>query len=296
MSFIQMRFKPFYILIFAFLLMPSALAANHVFWKGTSAGYQVEWSSADLKAVDSKSNRTVFSARETAQANFEHVKKKLQPNEVYEEDYELLSLVGPIMSVEYHAKISSGLSTKNSKIHQKGITRYVAVDLQNPSPAISRMTENRDEFADPANHVKLSDIFTEKDLLAAFNNDTVIQSTIDTATITTLSDLVKTLKGKSLPAPDMCGKFDSCLLNEFGFHHLRGKNAVVRLGISGVEPKPETLSELGMVVPIAEPWLSKFNLAADGKEGILMGALKKKTGSARTHFEFKMHAQNGSAN
>ncbi len=263
-------------------------ATGQTFWKGSSAGYQVEWTSGDLKAVDSKTGHSVFSAREVALANFDHVKRRLQPGETYEEDYELLSLVGSVLSVEYHARIFNGNGRNSKTTVERGVTRYVALDLQNPGASVNRLTETREESIEPASScVKLSEFFGDKELLAAFNNDTVIQSTIDTSTISTLPDLVKALKGKSLPAPDMCGRFDSNLLNEFGVHHLRGTKAAIRLGVSGVDPHPETLSELGMVLPIPESLQAKFSLASEGKEGVLMGALKRKTGKARTHFEFK---------
>lgn len=263
------------------------------YWKGTSGGFQVEWTKGDLRAVDTAGGQTVFSAKDVARANFESIKKKLPPGSVYEEDYELLSLVGSILSLEYHARISNGAkssqkqSSKAARTH--GVTRYVAIDLQNPVGSVARLSETYDESTTPST-VKLSDLFSEKDLLAAFTNDTVIQSTIDTEKTSTVSDLVKALDGKSLPPPDMCGKFDTSLLNEFGVHHLRGSKAAIRLGISGAEPKSEILSELGLVVAIPEQSLSKFTLAAEGKEGILMSALKKKVVKGRTHFEFKVGA------
>lgn len=283
------------ILVVLFMgLSPAFCAATtQTFWKGGSSGFQVEWSTTDLKAVDSKTGKSVFSARDVAAANFDRVKKKLQPGEVYEEDYELLSVVGSILSLEYHARLGPP-ATGNTKPMEKGVTRYVSIDLQNPSGAVSRLTENREEPSESLNCVRLSDLFGEKELLAAFTNDTVIQSTIDTTKISTLPELVKALKGKSLPAPDMCGKFDACLLNEFGFHHLRGAKAAIRLGVSGAEPHPEILSELGMVVPIPESLQPSLTLAAEGKEGILMGVLKNKTGKARTHFQFRPERNNRS--
>jgi hypothetical protein len=267
------------------------VASAQTYWKGSSAGFQVEWTKGDLRAVDSSSGQTVFSAKDVARSNFESVKKRLPPGTVYEEDYELLSLVGSVLSLEYHARISNGpKSQKRSSAkatQSRGITRYVAIDLQNPAGGIARLSEKYDEATIPS-CVKLSDLFSEKDLLAAFTNDTVIQSTIDTEKVATVTDLVKALDGKSLPPPDMCGTFDASLLNEFGVHHLRGSKAALRLGISGAEPRSEILSELGLVVPIPEGVLSKFNLASEGKEGVLMSALKKKAAQARTHFEFKV--------
>lgn len=333
-------------------LMPAAIAAagQQTYWKGSSAGYAVDWSSDDLRIADEKTGATVFSAKDHARTNFDRIKSRLKPGQRYEEDYELLSLVGPVLSLEYHARIfapgaakgtaSSGSATSstsgntsvagaagadgagvntsaagtgtasNAAIGEsgsgvyrpsaskpptsavqgttiEGVTRYVAIDLRDPSGSTDRLAVDYEQQLEQAHAIKLSDVFAEKDVLAAFSNDTIIQSTVDTSSVKSLRDLVKSLQGKHLPAPDMCGKFDWGLLNEFGVHHLRGTKAAVRFGISGSDPKPELLSELGMVVSIPAAWQPKFILAAEGKEGVLMGPLKRKTGAARTHFEFK---------
>lgn len=293
-----------------------AAAVQQTFWKGSSAGYAVDWSNDDLRVADEKTGATVFSAKDHSRTNFDRIKNGLPSGQTYEEDYELLSLVGPVLSLEYHARIaapgpvkagttarsaggsaspvnatassaSSGGSVASHGITVSGVTRYVAIDLRDPSGSVERLASDYEQQLEQAHAIRLSDIFAEKDVLGAFCNDTIIQSTVDTSSVKSLRDLVKSIQGKHLPAPDMCGRFDWGLLNEFGIHHLRGTKAAVRFGISGSDPKPELLSELGMVVAIPPSWQSKFLLAADGKEGVLMGDLKRKTGVARTHFEFK---------
>ncbi|MBY0549482.1 MAG: hypothetical protein K2W95_19555 [Candidatus Obscuribacterales bacterium] len=276
-------------------LMPVAIAAavQQTYWKGSSAGYAVDWSSEDLRVADEKTGATVFSASDHARTNFDRVKNRLKPGQRYEEDYELLSLVGPVLSLEYHARIFAPGVAKSvvgdvvPGTTITGVTRYVAIDLRDPSGSTDRLASDYEQQLEQAHAIKLSDVFAEKDVLAAFSNDTIIQSTVDTSSVKSLRDLVKSLQGKHLPAPDMCGKFDWGLLNEFGVHHLRGTKAAVRFGISGSEPRPELLSELGMLVSIPAAWQPKFLLAAEGKEGVLMGTLKRKTGPVRTHFEFK---------
>lgn len=284
-------FTPILLLALASVL-PHAMSATakQLHWQGNSAGFSVNWSSDDLSAVDEKTGATLLSAKDHSQANFDRIKKTLQPGQIYEEDYELLSLVGPILSLEYHARISSPSNSaptgKSTSV--AGVTRYVAVDLRDPAASVARLSIDAEEQGEEAHVAKLSDVFAEKDVVSAFNNDIIIQSTIDTSKVSSVQDLVKALHGKHLPPPDMCGRFDWNLLNEFGVHHLRGNKAAVRLGVSGSDPKPEQLSELGMVFPIPAAWQPKFLLASEGKEGVLMGALKKKAGKARTHFEFKM--------
>ena len=269
-----------------------ALAATtrQTYWKGSSGDYRVEWSNADLEASNTKTGKTVFSARAIARANFALAQTNFKPGDVYEEDYELLSLVGDIMSIEYHARLplqNGSKSAKSKDASSTGITRYVAIDLRSPQGEIRRLTSNQVEPDADQNLVNLSDLFGAKEALTAFNNDTIIQSTIDTATVTSLPDLVKSLNGKNLPAPDMCGRFDNFLLNEFAVHHLRGTKAAVRLGISGTDPRPELLSELGLVLPIPEAWQARFLLASQGKEGVLMSTLKRKSTKTGTHFKFK---------
>lgn len=335
------KFVRLAVLVLLIGLMPAAIAAagQQTYWKGSSAGYAVDWSSEDLRIADEKTGATVFSAKDRARTNFDRIKSRLKPGQRYEEDYELLSLVGPVLSLEYHARIfapgaakaalsggntsgsgtagadgagvntsvagfgtasnvASGESGRSAGSKSfpantvqgttiEGVTRYVAIDLRDPSGSTDRLASDYEQQLEQAHAIKLSDVFAEKDVLVAFSNDTIIQSTVDTSSIKSLRDLVKSLQGKHLPAPDMCGKFDWGLLNEFGVHHLRGTKAAVRFGISGSDPKPELLSELGMVVSIPAAWQPKFILAAEGKEGVLMGALKRKTGAVRTHFEFK---------
>lgn len=264
----------------------AAPAKPRCFWSGSCEGFQVQWSAADLTVTDAQ-KAVVFSARKLAKENFERLKKEAKGKRFsYEENYELLSLVGPYLSFEYHVYADGG-DTKGGASQPAAATRYVTVDLRKPenlSERLSRLLSGQPTADLPM--ARLNDVFSSNDILAALKNDTVIQAIIDPGKASDLKTMVGLLNKKDLPEPDMCGTFDDSLLNEFCIHHLRGDNAVVRLGISGRASCRESISELGLAIPYGKDRKAALKAADDGKAGILAGALKQSTGKARTHISF----------
>src|SRR5688572_27057459 len=60
-------------------------AKARVFWSGSSEGFQVQWSSADLKVVDAQGAIT-FSAQKLAKENFDRLTKTNGKRIAYEEN------------------------------------------------------------------------------------------------------------------------------------------------------------------------------------------------------------------
>src|SRR5512138_2190535 len=73
-------------------------AAEQPIWSGTSAGYAIQWTTADLSARPTAGAAgAVFSARQMARQDFANIEKESDTPCEYERTFKLLSVVGSII-------------------------------------------------------------------------------------------------------------------------------------------------------------------------------------------------------
>jgi len=253
--------------------------------------FSLETSKNDVIIRSLKSNKILFSTNELARKNFQtQLKNSGGFGLYYQEDYRVLSLVGPFLSLKYHVYSVGEKNGIGVGAHPAEETRYVSIDLRRPELLSKRLFALYEgAHSNQKNMLKLTDIFSEKEVLAALLADKIISEPLLRANIRVKStkQLIQELFHGPLPEP-LCGEYDDSLLNAFVFHHLEGGKVAVRISVSGAGPCRNNLTELGILLPIPALWRSDFNLAQKGKAGFLQRSQRQKDLKAVSYeFEHK---------
>ena len=156
---------------------------------------------------------------------------------------EMLSVVGPYVSYQRDYYYDGGA-------HPSYGSGFVAYNLKTDTS------------------VRLQDIFDEKDVLNALQKDEFIQSNLtEERYFSSLQSLFEHLDGE-------CNHYFSMEnLEHFAFHHIKGNEVAVRIGISyGCEVMRGNFSQIEIYLPIPASLKKIFNQAKE--KGTLMADLK----------------------
>ncbi len=193
------------------------------------------------------------------------------------DDTKLLSMVGPILSYEFH---SSGECSRAA--HPFGQTSWHAVDLRRQNPDFAY--GNDYQLGEPA---KLTDFFRKEDLHAALIKDKVVQKALSSigvkpSAVKSLDELIKAV-GSGIPYVDdanqesssknsaLCFNLNKDMLSNFAFDHIiNGNKIAVRIGLSGTGVCRENLTQIGILLPIPSSFRQAAADASSRKAGFLM--------------------------
>lgn len=119
--------------------------------------------------------------------------------------------------------------------------------------------------------IHLTDIFTDQSLLKALLADPIVKKHLP-KTHPKLSSSTTLIKYLSQQGTGECAySFSENNLTNFTFHHVKGSQVAVRIGLShGCEAARGTLTELGIYLPIPTNWKTYFETARTGKAGFLV--------------------------
>jgi len=251
----------------------TAPRAATAIWSGTSAGYAIQWTGADLTGRPAGGAAAPsFSARQLARQDFADIEKDSDGHCEYERHFTLLSVVGPVISYQ-----DGYVTFCETAAHPGGETRFVAVDLSKPA----RARRGSDDTMLPGNAAKLTDYFPATEIHKALMADALIQKALDGKRPRTIPELLK-LIGEAFPtvAEDekTCFTLESDLLTRFVFHHVEGNKVAVRLGLSGAGVCRNNLTQVGLLLPIPAALQQALANADAGSEGFLMN---RKVGAGR---------------
>jgi len=194
--------------------------------------WSVQWSETQLTA-------TAYG--QPAMSLSEHIDGPDEHGYRSQEHFQVRSMVGPWLSVD-HSWYSEGGA--------------------HPSYGIDRTTH---DITRGGQAIALNEIFSEAVLFEALRADTVIQKYLRDASVETLSELQQSLYGE-------CAVSFSGLLTSWAFHHVRGDQVAVRIGLGhGCEVERGNFTELGLYLPIPSHLRSTI-MAAD-EAGTLMDDL-----------------------
>ena len=253
------------LLITISLLFAPVLCAAPI-WSGANGEFSIQWTTEELSAQDAVSKKTVFSARKNFNAAVADMDAdcKLAPTSSREESIRLLSLVGPLMSIEDFSYVNGGGA------HPMLHSRIMAYDLRSPSsPAL------------------LMHYFDPQQIFEALKRDGLIKKTFEALKLPppkTLQEIANALSktgsiatpGKSPCAFGYAEDLND-LLGRFAFHHIEGENIAVRIGLShGMEICRGSLVQIGIVLPIPASLMAAMKTTGSGKEGLLMDRLKNR--------------------
>jgi hypothetical protein len=233
----------------ALLLVPCLLAAAPAVWRGTAAGQPLVLSADDLR---------LGSAGSLKQAFWTGLGAPDGRKEEHEASWQLLSVVGPLVSVESHVSGD-------------------AEGAAHPYAEAAIATYDMKRGGKPAN---LLDYFPPAPLYQALMGDKLVQTA---------------LKGKAKPrdltallaaiayyqSADCVWGFGDNLLRHFAFHHIQGNRVAVRFGLShGCEVARGGLTILAIYLPIPRALAADLAAAQAGRQGFLVPGAPRLTARA----------------
>lgn len=225
-------------------------AAQATLYHGTSAGQAITLDRNDLRFARAGAATPAFSfrrdwLRELGAPSGEH--------EQHDVSWRLLSIVGPLVSVELHTE---GYVT--GAAHPYAYAAITAYDARRGGkPAV------------------LTDYFAERDILAALLGDAIVRKALaaqaPAAKPRTLAALLAALEGYQ--SDDCVYGFSSDLMSRFAFHHVAGDRVAVRFGLShGCEVARGQLTILAVYLPIPAALRADLAAARAGRAGFLVPA------------------------
>ncbi|HZE20690.1 MAG TPA: hypothetical protein VE082_01435 [Desulfobaccales bacterium] len=276
-------------------VLPQEKTVPQFFWSGTSGGFAICWTSADIQARPEKNpTQLAFSVTRLARRGFQAF---ISPpnlydtikNINYERKFALLSVAGSIVSLKdelYYEIIPSA--------HPGGETRFTAIDLTKRGEAVYVSPPEADLFeldlARLGKVAKLTDYFPEPEVFKALLNHHIIQKALAGESPPSLTELLALLNSKHIDNIPYLIPRD--LLTRFAFHHLQGNKVAVRLGLPSASGAARYLhAELELMLPIPPALKKPLTLAASGKEGFLMADRQKIAGDALTRLTFSFEPQ-----
>lgn len=177
--------------------------------------------------------------------------------EEHEASWSLLSVVGPLVSVERHA---SGYV--QGAAHPYAYAAIDAYDMKRGGK--------------PAN---LLDYFAPADVHRALLGDKLVQTALAGRKPADLRALIAAIAGYQ--SEDCTWGFGSDLMSRFAFHHVRGDQVAVRFGLShGCEVARGGLTILAVYLPVPAALKADLAAAAAGRQGFLVPRAPRTTAHA----------------
>jgi len=175
--------------------------------------------------------------------------------------------------------------------HPAGETRFATIDLAKEGEIGDKdVTDSLNtHLAGSGKVVKLTDFFSESDVLHALLDDPLVRKALQNSGDPTPPNTLAKLIAQFSSAPIVegeCYSVSDDLLTRFAFHHIEKGKVAVRLGLSGAGPCREALTQLGILLPIPESLKGSLALAESRKEGFLMKTQEKIAPNQKTTLTF----------
>jgi hypothetical protein len=196
-------------------------------WAGASAGRNVSWTAADIRAT--LADGKVYSLRDDL-AKQMHV-ADLGPGATAKASARVKSLVNGVLCVQWtHDSMVPG------DAHPDSGKAFKAVNL-----------------ADPSQPIKLTALFPEAAIYQALMADPVVKQALGKERPKDLAALEQALAYKEVKLKGHTYVFDPELLGRFAIHHVEGGAAYVRLGLeAATSADRDAFTQLGLKLAIPE--------------------------------------------
>ena len=277
---------------------------EELIWAGQSGGFAILWTSADIQARPLKDpDRIVFSAVSLAKQGLKNflplVKEIIQEGKtlgkkwdcLYEREFTLLSIVGSLLSfrdIEFR-------SCPQAEAHPSLYIRFTTVDLSRPEATSYAAPASDDPFLLDINKsgkvTKLTDIFPGQKVLQALLADPIINEQLTLMKPPqTPEELFQVLKGDMYTAfleiNEILYELPQDFLSRFAFHHVKGNQVAIRLGISSMGAARSLQAHIGLLLPIPMALKRDLEMAKSGKAGFLMKDHEKLSRGQKTEVKF----------
>ncbi len=263
-------------------------------WSGMSGGFGIQWTKDDLFVQSASELERTWAP--LAKAGFDEFAADMNRvirtegggtnNCDYQRDFEVLSIVGALVSFQDDEYSDCGGA------HPSTYLRFTMIDLSRPSGVLYGRGENAmDADLTSGKVVKLTDYFSEQDILRALLADRIIKQVLADAGVSAPPESLAAL-------PELFAKNDYVLkgtelelrpdfLSRFAFHHIEGDKVVVRLNLPSIAFAYRS-QQIGLLLPIPPALQQALALAVTRREGFLMREAPRVADKQFTRFNFKL--------
>jgi hypothetical protein len=165
--------------------------------------------------------------------------------------------------------------------HPTDHRQFQAIDLRGTGP----------ERAKP---LMLTELFSEKAILAALNADRVISAVLKKAQASSpqsLSAMANAVQYKSIEIGECDYSLSADFLNQFALYDLTADKVAVRISVShAVEVCRGQMTQIGIELPVAHGFWQALREAKAKSSGFLMSDAPKLAGNKATSFDFSTEA------
>ncbi|HEV7861010.1 MAG TPA: hypothetical protein VGO91_20490 [Pyrinomonadaceae bacterium] len=268
-------------------------APEKVIWTGESDGFVINWTTKNLFArPKGNAGAESFSVRPIVEREWKEIEqdrsKRIREGETlvdfeYDRSIEVLSVVGPIVSISDNSGCDCGGA------HPSIAIVYRALDLSRPG----EVDLSYEGYKKHGKMVQLTDYFPDADIFRALLADSLIQKAFKSSgqrRPANLSALMKAIYLQPVPVGECAYELSDDLLTRFAFHHLENGQVAVRLGLThAYETCRGRSTEIGILLPIPASLKQQLAQAQSGTAGFLMKDAKKIAREQMTSLSFKTH-------
>jgi len=250
----------------------TALAQGPEIYSGSSGGFSLQWTPADIRVSRAATAGPPISFRRFAEAEWRNLSRDSQGQSLSEAvTYRVLSFAGPYLSVEMGEYCDCGGAHPTSHLG------FQAIDLR----------ETRGDSPKP---LRLTDLFPENAILAALSADKIVAAALKQTNARapdSLAKLVEAVKYQPVEIGECEYNFSANFLNEFALYDFKADRAAVRISLShAVEVCRGQMVQVGIELPAPPELKSLLEAAKARSSGFLMVDAVKVAGKKQTAFEF----------
>ena len=270
-----------------------AADSGKVLWEGTSGGYSIHWTTADLTAQ--KAGSPPFSLKPMVERGFAAYRTAMAGDGaghcIYQRTFEVISIVGPLIGLRDRYYTSCA-----EEAHPSVNSRLTTIDLTKPDEGGYGSKADEPLLTDlqhPGKVASLESLFPPERILVALIADPVLKSQVDTGT-RTLAQLIEGLDGEELEIPRSPCKqsMPKDILTRFAIHHVETAGVAVRLALEPVGGACQSSpADLGLLMPAPDRLREALRLANERKEGFLQSG---KAITGKTTIEFSLESRRSS--
>lgn len=275
-----------------------------VIWTGVSGGFEIRWTTRELYAASPAKTANFFEPivkkefTDFAEQPFA-VREDLNPGAdkcEYLRFFQVVSIVGTLVTFEDDYAVFCGGA------HPTATSRFSTIDLT--KSGVMTYESGKDRPADEldlrnlGNGVKLTDYFSEEDILQALLTDSTVKKAIesskDSQQPTSLTEVAEFFRKNyyALRIDDSSLNLRPDFLTRFAFHHVKGNKVAVRIRLSPTSQAEHALRKhLELLLPIPEVLKEPLTNASQRQEGFLMKDASKIAKDRTTSLTVKFTAE-----
>jgi hypothetical protein len=250
----------------------AALARGQDIYSGSSGGFSLQWTPADIRVNRSGATAPPVSFRRFAEAQWKDLARDANGRSLSAQTtYRVLSFAGPYLSVETGEYCDCGGAHPTSHIG------FQAIDL-------------RETRADRPKPLRLTELFPEKAIVAALNSDKIVAAALketDTPAPDNLAKLVDAVKYQPVKMGECEYNFSENFPSEFALYDFKAGRVAVRISLShAAEICRGQMVQVGIELPAPEALKPMLEAAKAKSSGFLMVDAAKIAGKKQAAFEF----------